>query len=402
MKLLVVHEVSYLRKVIYEIHEFPEHLALRGHEITFLDFDEGATRATRAKERLRTIRGRIHPQVNIQLATPHSFGLASIDRLWAIFSVVPLLCGILSKQKFDAVLNYAVPTYGLQVSLISKFFGVPVMHRALDVASKIRRSPWNPLIRIWEKLIFRLADLISANNPAMETYLKANLPLRSHRNVVLHYPPLDTQIFFPVPRDSSLGMNLGIRRDDRVLVYMGSFFYFSGIPSLLRQLAPRIALDSHLKVLLVGGGEQEVELRNLAKQLMVDDQVIFTGYVPFAELPRYMTLGDVAVNPLENSLVAGAAFPHKVLQYMAVGLPVVSTKLEGLHAAFSETSGITWVEDESQVAEKCLDLLNSEPQNIEQIRHLQLLTVKRLFSVQSTVSALESTLFTLVKEREKK
>jgi glycosyltransferase involved in cell wall biosynthesis len=100
--------------------------------------------------------------------------------------------------------------------------------------------------------------------------------------------------------------------------------------------------------------------------------------------------------------VAGVAFPHKVLQYMAVGIPVVSTKLDGLHTAFSDTSGITWVEDESQVAEKCLDLLNTEPQNSEQIRHLQLLTVKKLFSVQSTVSALESTLFALVKEREKK
>ena len=60
MKILVVHEVSYLRKVVYEIHEFPELLALRGHEVTFVDFDEDATRESRSKQRIRKIVGRIH------------------------------------------------------------------------------------------------------------------------------------------------------------------------------------------------------------------------------------------------------------------------------------------------------------------------------------------------------
>ena len=41
MKLLFIHEVSYRKKVIFEMHEIPELLAVRGHDITFLEFDEG-------------------------------------------------------------------------------------------------------------------------------------------------------------------------------------------------------------------------------------------------------------------------------------------------------------------------------------------------------------------------
>ena len=38
MKILVLHEIDYLEKVIYEIHEFPELLARAGHEVTFFHF----------------------------------------------------------------------------------------------------------------------------------------------------------------------------------------------------------------------------------------------------------------------------------------------------------------------------------------------------------------------------
>ena len=40
MRVLFVHEVSFLDKPIFEMHEFPEYLASRGHEVHFVDFLE--------------------------------------------------------------------------------------------------------------------------------------------------------------------------------------------------------------------------------------------------------------------------------------------------------------------------------------------------------------------------
>lgn len=399
MKILVVHEVSYLRKIVYEIHEFPELLSLRGNEVTFLDFDEAATRKTRSRERVRQISGRIHKDATLTLATPHAFGIHQIDRLWAMISGIPLLIYLFRKKKFDVVLNYAVPTYGLQVILLAHFFRVPVIHRALDVSSKIRVSVWNPLISFWERAVFRFADRISANNPAMLDYVADNLAMSNRGKVELNYPPLDLSIFKQTNKDWSLAASLGIETSDKVIMYMGSFFYFSGIPNLIRSLEAQFKNDASLKLLLIGGGEQDGQLRQLVSDLGLSQQVIFTGFVSFHDLPKYMSLGDVAVNPLEDSLVASAAFPHKVLQYMAVGLPVVSTRLHGLLAAFGETSGITWVPNAESAAKEAINLLRMSPERLSKLRKVQQAKLEELFSISSTVDSLESCLSKSVRER---
>ncbi len=40
MNILVLHEVDYLKKVVYEVHDIPELLASRGHDVTFIDYEE--------------------------------------------------------------------------------------------------------------------------------------------------------------------------------------------------------------------------------------------------------------------------------------------------------------------------------------------------------------------------
>ncbi len=402
MKILVVHEVSYEKKVVYEIHEFPELLALRGHEVTFFDFDEGATRQSRREPRDRYIQGRIHSDARIRLVTPHRLGIPAIDRIWAIFSSVGPLRKLIKSGGFDVILNYAVPTYGLQVGLFGKLYSVPVIQRALDVASQIRESFWNPLIGIFERFCFGLATVVSTNNPAMTSYVTELMGEGITSKIQLHYPPLDQRIFKEVPYDSQLAQKFGISPSDRVIMYMGSFFYFSGLDEVIKQLPRFIAKDPMVKLLLVGGGEQEEELRSLVSELGIEDQVIFTGFVDFYELPRFMTLGNVAINPLKVSTVAGAAFPHKVLQYMAVGLPTVSTKLDGLYAAFGDKSGIVWAQDTGDVLNQALELsYQSKEKRGAQIR-LQREVLESLFAVQVTVEKLEESMKQLSKKRDKK
>jgi glycosyltransferase involved in cell wall biosynthesis len=399
MKLLVVHEVSYPKKVVYEIHEFPELLALEGHDVTFVDFDEGATRREIGEPRDRVIMGRIHPQATLRLVTPHRFGIPSIDRIWAIFSSMPLFWKLIKRGGFDAILNFAVPTYGLQVTLLGKLFGVPVLQRALDVASKIRKSPWNPLIALFERLCFRWSSLVSTNNPAMTKYVMELMGDKFQDKIVMHYPPLDQRIFKATTRDIDLASSLGIKASDKVLIYMGSFFYFSGLDEVIVELAKSVSKDPAIKLLLIGGGEQEALLRELVESNNLSNNVVFSGFVPFHDLPRYMSLGDVALNPLIVSTVASAAFPHKVLQYMAVGLPTVSTKLDGLYAAFGDDSGLRWASSPTEVLEIALNILGNDQDSRESQIRLQREVLDRLFSPTVTVNKLEETLLEISRRR---
>lgn len=355
MRILVAHEINYESKVIYEIQEFPEMLAALGHQITFLQFEEGANRKHKMKARDRIIGGRVYKESKIRLITPHRFGIESIDRIWTTISSWIAIFKLMRREKFDIVVNYAVPTFGVQLLVLSKLFHVPFVHRALDASHVIIESKWKPFILITEKLIYRFADFLSANNPAMKEYC-VRLGKRSKFSEV-HYPPLDLDYFKNASFDEKLAESLGIAEGENVITYMGSFFYFSGLDTVIRDFAERRSEIPSTKLLLIGSGEQDTLLRNIVEQYELQNFVIFTGSVPFAELPKYLALSTVAINAMEPKLVSNVAFPHKVIQYMASGIPTVTTRLDGLFQVFSDKSAITWVDRPAKVMSAALGLL---------------------------------------------
>jgi glycosyltransferase involved in cell wall biosynthesis len=356
LRILFVHEVSYRKKVIFEMHEFPELLSLRGHEVSFLEFDEGRKfwQAKQAPQR-EMISGRVHPEAKIDLVRPFQLGVPGLDRILTTLTVLPTLDRLLKKGNFDAVVLYAVPTYGLQTLWLTNKHKVPVVFRALDVSHKIRSSFLAPIIKWVEKRTYKNTDLLSANNPAMAKYC-GDLSKRAGRTLV-HFPPLDLSHFQKSNRDLALRSALGIAEGDQVIVYMGSFFYFSGLIEALEEFGKISKSTPNLKLLLVGGGEQDAELRQRVAKLGLSEKVIFTGFVSYEDLPRYLKVADVAVNTLEPTLVANVAFPNKVLQYMAAEVPVVSTKLGGLHSVFGNQTGIVWAEDARAVIREASKLV---------------------------------------------
>ena len=394
MKILFVHEVSYRKKVIYEMHEFPELLSLRGHEVTFLEFDEGKKvwQANQGPKR-EMISGRVHSQAKVDLVSPFQLGIPGLDRLLATLTVLPTLNSLLKRGNFDAVVLYAVPTYGLQTLWLAKKYKVPVVFRALDVSHKIRSSFLAPVIKWVEQLVYKKTDLLSANNPAMARYC-TELSQRTSQTVV-HFPPLDLSHFQNSSRDLALRSALGIAEGDRVIVYMGSFFYFSGLAHALDEFAEVSKSSPNIKLLLIGGGEQDSELRQKVAALGLDEKVVFTGFISYNELPRYLKIADVAVNTLEQTLVANVAFPNKVLQYMAAGLPVVSTRLDGLEQTFGERAGITWAVDSKSVVRAASKLSQQTEADLGRISKLQLGAVSGIFGVESAVDKFEESLTAL-------
>ena len=388
----MVHEVDYLEKVIYEIHEFPEMLARAGHEVTFFQFQEGASRSKKNTFRERQISGRVYPETRIKLVGPHQFGLPAIDRLWATLSSWPALFKVFRKGRFDVVLNFAVPTFGLQVLTVAKLFGVPVVHRALDVSHEIRESIYRLPILVVEKILYRTVGTLSANNAAMKNYCLSVSGRRKPSYV--NYPPLDLVHFSSSPRDTALRDQLGIKEQDKVITYMGSFFYFSGLPECIHEFAKLAGGDRHLKLLLIGGGEQDKELRELVVALGLTENVIFTGFVPYSDLPKYLKLSSVAINPLKISRVAAVAFPHKVLQYLASGLTVVSTRLDGLVSAIDGVAGLHWESSPEACLEKAVWLLRKEgpfrqPESVQA-------KLSELFAPEAALKSLTKTLLMAV------
>lgn len=346
-----MHEVNYLTKPIYEMHEFPEHLANNGHEIAFWQFPEGSSLAeVRSRGWDRKIEGRVVPGSTLTLFTPAIPG-SFLGRLLTAAFAYYFAKKALREFNPDLVVCYSVPTQGWQTVRVAKKLGVPVMFRALDVSHKIRKGIFSRLIYWAESFTYKNADWVSTNNPAMLEYCQS-LGASSLKSSV-DWPPIDLSRFKSATPDSNLKGRLGIPDNQKIVLYMGSFFYFSGLPEVIREFAGS-GTQEHL--VLIGGGEQDSELRELVESLGISSRVTFTGFVSFEDLPRFLKMADVAINPMQPSLVANAAIPNKVIQYLASGLIVVSTRLRGLELTFGQSSALHLVDSPEEVARRAMDI----------------------------------------------
>jgi glycosyltransferase involved in cell wall biosynthesis len=392
MRILFLHEVNYLEKPIFEMHEFPEYLALRGHQVGFVHFPEGWTNKQVADQGFKyEINGRAAKEANITLYTPQKATGMLLGRLKTALTFQTVFGKVLEDFHPDVVVSFSVPTSGWQALEVSRKAGIPYVFRALDVSHKIRKNLFTPLIKLAEKFVYKNATYVSANNLAMVDYC-ISMGAKKER-VSVELPPLDVSHFKNASSfRSEYRKKLDFSESDHVITYMGSFFYFSGLPEVLGEFAK--TKNQNLKLLLIGGGEQEQELRNLAKKLGIYEQVKFTGFVGFADLPKYVGVADVAINSMHRTLVSNAAFPNKVLQYMASGLPVVSTDLDGLRKTFGQFPGLSLVSSPLEVIAKACELINDP--NLQDIGRQNQTEVAKIFSREGAVDAFEKQLLRIV------
>jgi glycosyltransferase involved in cell wall biosynthesis len=373
--------VNYLTKPIYEMHEFPEHLAARGHEVAFWHFPEGySTEQVKELGFKKTIQGRVVKDAKITLFTPQFGDGGLFGRMLTAFRAGGVAQRVINDFKPDLIVSFSVPTQGWQLIAPAKRAGVPVLFRALDVSHKIRTGIFSKLIYLAEKSVYSRVNWLSANNPAMLDYcvLMGAKPTQSS----VEWPPLDLQRFETASEPAGLKSLLGIPADAMVILYMGSFFYFSGLPEVIRAFSKNEGKE-HL--VLIGGGEQDQELRELVSDLKIDSRVTFTGFISFDQLPGYLKLADVAINPMQRSLVANAAIPNKVIQYLAAGLTVVSTRLKGLEQTFGESSRLTLVDNPEEVVQSAIEACKRQSRNGCE-SHLGL----ERFTLERSVSAFEN------------
>ncbi|MDD4271823.1 MAG: glycosyltransferase family 4 protein [Patescibacteria group bacterium] len=84
-------------------------------------------------------------------------------------------------------------------------------------------------------------------------------------------------------------------------------------------------LPANVKFLILGDGPDENSLKLLAKNLKLDNRVLFLGNIEHKDLPKYLSITDIFVRP---SLSEGLGISF--LEAMAAGLPVIATPVGGI------------------------------------------------------------------------
>ncbi|WP_457549422.1 glycosyltransferase family 4 protein [Archaeoglobus sp.] len=143
-----------------------------------------------------------------------------------------------------------------------------------------------------------------------------------------------------------------IKDNEIVINWTGIMYKSTNCELILKALK---IMKGQAKLILVGCGEKLREYRMIAKNLKIDDKVIFTGYVTGNKLKEIYAATDVGVIPLKDTKFDWCKSPIKLYEYMAMEIPIVSTNVgEPMFKIYESGCGVV-VENNPKALANALD-----------------------------------------------
>jgi len=151
--------------------------------------------------------------------------------------------------------------------------------------------------------------------------------------------------FHPGVDGADARQRLGFRDDETVIAYTGSFQTWHGLETLVA--AAEKLKDRPIRYLLIGDGRGRPGIEALAEKHGVHDRFVFSGRVPYDDVPGLLAAADVCVAPFDPSQhdlsVKHGGFtldPLKVFEYLAMKKPSVTVREPNIEKLFIDGEDI--------------------------------------------------------------
>jgi len=186
--------------------------------------------------------------------------------------------------------------------------------------------------RLWQKQIVRLFE---DNIPKLADYITTNTYFNIQRLIEMGISPKKIYYLpngvdkdrFSKPNFETIGK---IRKkynldDKKVVLFVGSLSSPSHpVDLLIKAFSILTKTDLKIHLMIVGGGENYEQLKNLVDKLQISDHVSFEGRVPPDEVVNYYYLSDVSVDPVFDNEAAKGRCPLKLFESWICGVPFLS------------------------------------------------------------------------------
>lgn len=217
---------------------------------------------------------------------------------------------------------------------------------------------FNFVLRSYEKKLMKRSDaLIAVSKYTVKELTELyNIP---KEKIHVIYNGVDTEKFKPRINRTELRREFSLEENKKIVLFVGRLYHRKGLEILLQSIPQVIDEFSNVRFVISGQGfkQKEEGLRNLSKELNIEEQVTFLGYVSDEKLPSLYSSSDIFVLPAiyEN-------FPFAILEAQSSGLPVISTKVGGIPEFLVDNKNGFLIDprDSSQLAQRLLTLLQDE------------------------------------------
>ncbi len=296
----------------------------------------------------------------------YSLGVKSSYKIMAFLKLLLFLSND-KWQDLDVIHVHLFPAQ-LYVSIIVNILRIKTKLVTTEHSTfNYRRSIW------WGKFIdnlfYRSYVKVACISSGTLTNLLDFQPCMKKKLTII-YNGINLSNYSPSPTSSNENKNL-------IILSVGRLVECKNYEIAIRAFS-KIA-NSNIQYWIVGSGDLELKLKNLAKSLNLEDKVIFLGFRE--DIPNILHKADIF---LQTSLWEG--FGLAVLEGMAAGLPVVASNVSGIREVVTEKSEAGFLIDptsEADIADKLNQLINNHDLRFKMGRNAQKQAAK--FDIHQTV-----------------
>ena len=330
MNILIIHEIDWINKVVFEPHHFAELFSKKGHNVFVMDCPDVYDKKIFSGLKTNTDYNysRIYDDASITLIHPPSILIKGLNRISHFFTVKKIIKRIIIQNKIDIILLYGAITNGIQTIQVAQELKIPVVYRLLDISHGLVTVPlMKNLAKKYEHDVLSNSNHILATTPDLSRY--AIEMGAKKESVESFHLGINMHDFKPLKKDTAFAESLGICNNDNVIVFVGTIYPFSGLIELVFDFEKIEEQNPNIKLLIVGGGPSYDKLQKLVIKKKLESKVILTNFKPQKEIPKYISLANLCINPFQINYVTNRILPTKILEYFACEKPVISTPLAG-------------------------------------------------------------------------
>jgi glycosyltransferase involved in cell wall biosynthesis len=245
------------------------------------------------------------------------------------------------RTRFDVVHLHSPPDFLVFAAAVPRLFGARIV---LDVHDRVpelyaeRFSKRPRVIRTLaavERAALRFADrIVTVHDPYAQRLVQPKVPAAK---IEVIFNSADERLFHR-PAESRRRDATEMERDGVRLLHHGTLMERYGVDVLI-EAVHRLALPpQRLRLDILGEGDLLPRLRRMVQDFGLEARVFLHGYMPLDAMADWILRSDLCVVPNRRSSFTDGILPTKLLEYVAMGRPVVVTRTQVVAHYFRDES----------------------------------------------------------------
>ncbi len=308
----------------------------------------------------------VHDGVHIYRYPRPKEGESGLGYLWeygvSIFWTFWLTAWVFFRRGFDVIHSHSPPDLYVLIAMCYWPLGKKFVFDHHDISPEMyiarfqgQGNPWIvKALTFFEGLSCSFATHVITVNESYKELVMLRHRIPSDKMTVVRNGPSFDRLYLVEP-DAAI-----VARGQTVLGYVGVMGFQDGIDSLIRALHKlKTELGRNdFYCILIGKGSSLEYLKQLTRELHLEEHILFTGFVSHSDLLKYLSTTDICIAPDPYNPFNDRSTMIKVMEYMTLSKPIVAYRLVEHQVTAQDAALYADVSDELDFARNIVELMD--------------------------------------------